>query len=95
MKVNKFQEALKDYSKRLSDDDLKWLSLRLVQRIGADVGEAIEYVQKNPELDHWLQMSNSASEFFDMVDQIDYQLQYELKKRFSLHEQKSEKSKSA
>ena len=95
MKANKFQDTLKEYAKRLSDDDLRWVSIRLAQRIGADVGEAVEYIQKNPDMDKWLQLNNSATEFFDMVDQIDVQLQYELKKRFSLHEQKTEKSKSA
>jgi hypothetical protein len=95
MKVNKFQDTLKEYAKKLSDDDLRWLNTRLTQRIGGDVGEAIEFMQDSQEMDRWLQLNNSAAEFFEMVDQIDIQLQYELKKRFSLHEQKAEKSKSA
>lgn len=90
MKNNKFSDTLKDYVKRLSDDDLHFLNVRLSNRLGGDVGEAVEFLQKNSEIDRWLALSNNATEFFDMVDLVDQQLQYEAQKRF-VYEPKEKK----
>ena len=74
-------EMLKEYVRKLSEDDLKFISIRLTQRLGSDVGEVVELLQKNSEVDKWLSTSNNAEEFFDMVDLVEQQIQSEIKRR--------------
>jgi predicted CopG family antitoxin len=85
---NKFSDVIKEYARKLSDDDLRFINMRLSQRVGADVAEAIELLQHNAEVDHWLGLSKSANELYDMIDTIDVTLQGESKRRFALHESK-------
>jgi len=83
MKGNRFSDIVKEYVKRLSDDDLQFLNIRLSNRLGGDVGEAVELLQKNTEVDKWLASSNNAMEFFDMLDLVEQHLQHENQKRYS------------
>lgn len=68
-----------------------FLQMRLSQRIGQDLAEAIEVLQRNAEVDHWLGLSKSASDFYDMIDAVEAALQNEVKRRFTLHEAKRER----
>ncbi len=88
MKGNRFSDVVKEYSRKISDDDVRFLAMRLSQRIGADVAEAIELLQRNQELDHWLSLSKNANDLYDMIDLIDSTLQNEAKRRFTLHEKR-------
>lgn len=88
MKGTKFTDVVKEYSRKLSDADLRYLLQRFHQRIGADVAEAIEFLQKNSDLDHWLSLAKSANDFFDMIDTIDHLLQTESRKRFNVYDSK-------
>lgn len=91
MKGNKFSDTVKEYVRKVSDDDLRFLHMRLTQRIGGDVAEAIEFLQRYQELDHWLCLAKTANDFFDMVDVLDAGMQSEMKRRFSLHEAKEKR----
>ncbi len=86
--MKKFNDALKEYVRRLNDDDLKYIGIRLANRLGGDLGEAAEVVQRNPEMDRWLSAANSADDFFTMIDQVDLSVQLEAKKRFGGYEQR-------
>ena len=91
MKGNRLSDSIKEYARKLSDEDLRFLNMRLSQRIGADVAEAVELLQRNSDVDHWLGLSKSASDFYDMIDTVDVALQTEAKRRFSVHEAKKER----
>lgn len=86
-------DVLKEYAKRLHEDELKYISIRLARRLGGDLGEAVELIQKHSEVDRWLSSANSAGDFFDMIDQVDVFVQQEIKKRFS-YEQKGKSQSS-
>lgn len=91
MKVTKYNDVVKEYVRRLGDEDLRFLSLRLGQRLGGDVGEVLEILQRSADVDRWLSTAPSANDFFDMVDLMDSQVQGEVRKRLS-HEKKREAS---
>lgn len=91
--MKKFNDVLREYVRRLNDEDLKYIGMRLGNRLGGDMGEAIEVIQRHSEVDRWLSTANSADDFFTMIDQVDNYVQLEVKKRFGGHEQK-EKAKS-
>jgi hypothetical protein len=93
MKSNKGHEIIREYAKKLSDDELRYLNIRLTQRIGGDIAEAVECIQSNQEMDRWLSGASSASDFFDMVDQVDGYIQQEVKRRFFSYEQKEKAAK--
>lgn len=79
----KFSDTIKEYVRKLADDDIRLLHMRLSQRLGSDLAEAIEFMQKNPEVDYWLSASKNADDLYDMVDAIDHLVQNETKRRFS------------
>ena len=84
MKGNtKFSDVVKEYGRKLSDADLRYLSQRFQQRIGPDMCEVVEFLQKNGDLDHWLSLAKSANDFFDLIDMVDQLLQNESRKRFN------------
>lgn len=90
---NKFSDFIKEYARKLTDDDLRFLNVRLLQRIGSDVAEATELLQCNSEVDHWFSLGRNATDFYEMLDIVDISLQNEAKRRFSLHEAKKERIK--
>ena len=92
MKGNRFSDTIKEYVRKLTDDDLRFLNVRLSQRIGSDVAEAIELLEHNAEVDHWLCLSKNANDFYDMIDAVDAVVQSEAKRRFTLHEAKKERA---
>ncbi len=88
MKGNKFNDTVKEYSRKLNDDDLRFLQMRFDQRVGQDLGEALEFIQRNSDMDHWLSLSKSASDLFDMIDVVDVAIQNEAKRRFTVHDKR-------
>jgi len=80
--MKKNTDNLKEYLKKLNDDDLKYLGARLSQRLGGDMAEAVDLMQKNQEVDHWLRSAGDSDEFFDMMDLVDDLVQQETRKRF-------------
>lgn len=81
MKKTQYNDLLKEYVRRLNDDDLRFLSLRLGQRLGGDVGDAVEFLQRHPDIDRWFDNATTAADFYDMVDLVDNSVQMEARKR--------------
>jgi hypothetical protein len=79
--MKKLDTVLKEYTARLSVDNLKYLTLRLEDRIGADLAEALNAMSTCSDLDNWLSSAKSHAEFYDMVDNIQEYCQRELSKR--------------
>ena len=79
--MKKLDTVLKEYVSRLSLDNLKYLVVRLEDRIGADLAEALDACSSCQDLDRWLSSAKSYTEFYDMVDTIQEYVSRELGKR--------------
>ena len=65
----------------LSDDDVKYLGCRLVERYAGDLDEAINCLSQTPEIDNILGSAAGADDFFDLCDSIKEVLVKESKRR--------------
>jgi len=79
--MKKFDTVLREYVGRLNLDNLKYLAVRLEERIGADLAEALDAMSSCQDLDRWLSSAKSYDEFYDMVDVIQGCIKRELEKR--------------
>lgn len=61
---------IQNYVRKLSQNDLIWLYMRLHDRIGEDLAEVVQFLSKTQEMDRWLSTSCSATELYDMVDLV-------------------------
>lgn len=73
--------VLREYATSLNDDELKYLLMRLDQRFGGDVGEAVLLLQHNEGIDNWLRTARSYEEFFRLLDVVQNHMEYESKRR--------------
>lgn len=73
---------IKEFVKKISDDDLRWLSTRLKERVGNDLSESLGLIQERyNDLNRLLTNAPSADSVYDVVDIIDKILQEEIKRR--------------
>lgn len=59
---------LKEYCQRLSDDNLKFLTQRLTQRLLGDTAEVIDFLSSTKEIDRWFSSASSSQDFYGMLD---------------------------
>lgn len=76
------ENVLKEYVRKLIDDDLKYLFFRCNQLLCGDRAEISEFLSQNRDLDRWLQSAASASELFDMLDLVSDAAKKEHSRRF-------------
>lgn len=82
MKKEKSDNSLlKEYVKKLSIDDLNFLMIRLSQRLGSDLSEAAEFMQRDRELDKWLCLASSHGEWYERIDKINEFVKVEIDRR--------------
>ena len=62
--------VLKEYASSLSYKELLFLKTRFSQRGGGDLGEAVNFVSKNEEIDKWLLSAEGSDDFYQMVDAL-------------------------
>ena len=62
--------VLKEYVSSLSYKDLLFLKTRFSQRVGGDLGEAVNFVSKSVEMDKWLLGADGAEDFYGMLDDL-------------------------
>lgn len=74
---------LKEYCQRLSDDNLKFLTGRLTQRLSGDVAETLDFLSNIREIDRWLASAETSSELFDMIDLVHSTVEKEYDRRGS------------
>ena len=78
----KEQKALvAEYITGLSDSDLCFLSSRLIDRLGGDLPDALNFMSKNPKMDECLASANGATELFNSCDSVRDVCSKELKRR--------------
>ncbi len=73
--MKKAEILVKEYVSKLTDDQVLFLHLRLTQRYADDMSEALNLVSKNIEMDKWLCSATSSTEFFQMLDKLEQQLE--------------------
>ena len=61
---------IKNYCKRLSDEDLEKISDLLPQKIAGDRALACSLLDKDKEIDKWLGLSNGSDDFFLRIDSV-------------------------
>jgi hypothetical protein len=72
---------LKEYCQKLSDDNLKLLGNRLSQKMSGDLGDVLEFLSNNREMDRWLASAQTSIELYDMIDAVGESVATELQKR--------------
>ena len=60
--------VLKEYVSSLSYKELLFIKTRFSQRVGGDLGEAVNFISKNEEMDKWLLAAEGAEDFYQMLD---------------------------
>lgn len=63
-------DLVRNYIRRLSDEDISFLYCRLRDKFEDDLPEAIKFIERSPEMDRWLSTSKSADDLYNMVDVI-------------------------
>lgn len=66
--MRKLDTMLKDYVSKITNDNLKFLSERLNNRLNGDLAEALNFMSNNQELDRWLGAAKTCDDFYDLVD---------------------------
>ena len=62
------QVALTEYIKSLSDEDLKFLDMRLSRKFSDDLSEALDHFSKSPGMDEIFAACSSSDELFRLLD---------------------------
>ena len=76
MKPKSNDQQIRECLKKVSEEDIKFLSGRLSQRLGGDLGEALTLVQdRYPELNKILSSAMKSVELYDLIDTLDRQIQ--------------------
>lgn len=68
--MKKPDTLVREYVRRLSDDDLHNICTRLSQHVAGDWAECAMIFERDKEINRWLLSANGADEWFDMVDSI-------------------------
>lgn len=77
----KAPNVLKEYAAALNDDELKFLLMRLDQRFGGDVAEALLMMQRHEGIDNWLKSAKGHNDFYHLLEVALGHFEYESKRR--------------
>lgn len=80
--MKKSDTMLKEYVQNLSDDNLKWVTGRLNQRLTGDLPEALDFFSNANDMDRWLASAKSCNDLYDMLDLAQRHVDKEYTKRF-------------
>jgi hypothetical protein len=87
-KVQRQDAVVKEYVRRLSDDDLNMIIERSVQPVRGDRADISLVFQKDKEIDRWLLQSKGAFDWFDRVEMIEEASVAEMSRRQKPKEKK-------
>jgi uncharacterized membrane protein YhfC len=77
----KVPNVVKEYAAALTDEELKFMFMRLDQRFSGDMAEALCTMQRHDGMDNWLKTAKSYEDFFTLLDTACRQLEIESKRR--------------
>jgi len=75
------RNTLVEFAGSISEDDLRFLSSRLTERLQGDVAEALEFMSHFKAVDSMFSAAKSTAEVYDICDSVTEVLQKECKKR--------------
>lgn len=82
--VKSVDHQVKECVKRISEEDLRWLSVRFKERVGSDLAEALFLIQERyHDLNRILANTPNSDAVFNVADVIDKYVSEELKRRSS------------
>lgn len=73
--------VIKEYAAALSDEELKYLLMRLDQNFHGDAAEALSIMQQHEGIDNWLKNAKDREDFENCLDAICQQFDHESKRR--------------
>lgn len=73
---------LNEYVKRLSDEELGFLSTRFKQCLVGDTSDIMNMLSCDPNIDKWLGSSTGSDDLYDMLDTVAKQVKDESVRRF-------------
>lgn len=73
--------TVSEYVTSLYDDDLRFISIRLIEKMCGDLAEVLNFLSQNQLIDQLLASANSWKELFQISDQIKDIVSKECKKR--------------
>ena len=77
----KVPNVVREYVAALTDEELKWLLMRIEQGFAGDSAEVLMMVQRNEAMDGWFKSARGHAEFFSLLDVLHYQLDFESRRR--------------
>lgn len=80
--MKKRSDVIRNWARELTDEDLRFVNIRLADRIGSDIYEVMQLMLRNKEVDYCYSVAKDASELFDIIDETEIIIQKEIKKRF-------------
>ena len=87
-RVQRQDAVVKEYVRRLSDEDLSAIIERSAQPIRGDRADISLLFQKDKEIDRWLIQSKGAFDWFDRVEMIEEASSAEISRRQKPKEKK-------
>lgn len=63
-------DLVRNYIRRLSDQEMHWINHRLNDRLGNDLAEVLNFMSKSSDMDRWFASSKSPNELYDMIDTV-------------------------
>ncbi len=79
----KSENSLREFARRLSEEDLKFLFIRFNQMLGGDRGDIVEFLSRFNDIDKWLRTSVGADELFEMLGQVGDSVKSEYTRRYN------------
>jgi RNA polymerase subunit RPABC4/transcription elongation factor Spt4 len=77
----KTDTLVKEYVRRISDDELRKVAKSISQKVAGDRAECAQIFERDKEVNRWLCSASSAEEWFDMVESIEEAAQEEYARR--------------
>ncbi len=86
--MKKPETVLREYTKRLSDEDLRNMNSLLTQRLSGDTARALDYLSRIPDMDRLLRDQKSSGKLFDVLEKIQTSVVEEMEKRYGADHRK-------
>ena len=75
------QSIIREYVKNLSDEDLRYIGTRITERLCGDLGDAVNALGRNRNIDEVLRTARGSIDLYEMCDFIRDQMWTEAEHR--------------
>lgn len=74
-------EIIRNYTRKLFDNDLDFIASRLIDNYSGDMAVCLEFLQKNSDIDKILDSADDIKDFYAIIDLLRENVLLELRKR--------------